>query len=193
MLEFLLDIDVQIFLILNGLHAPWLDKLMYLITNKYVWIPFYVFIIVLISWRFGWKGVTGLILIIVAISLADYITSGIMKPLFERFRPCHNPDISNLVHLVTHCSGKYGFASGHAANSFALASSLSLIFRKQLKYLGWIYLWALIVAYSRIYVGVHYPLDVITGALIGIIFGLLMNFIYTKLPANLKLSPGTTL
>ena len=185
-MEFLIDIDIQVFLFLNGLHTPWLDKIMYWITNKYVWFPFYLLIIILISWRFKWKGISGIILIIIAIGLVDYITSGIMKPFFERLRPCHNPDIDNIVHLVTHCGGKFGFASGHAANSFALATSLFLIYGKHSKKIGWIFLWAFIVAYSRIYVGVHYPLDIFTGAIIGIILGFLMKLIYDKLPENIK-------
>ena len=186
MLELLIEIDTQIFLFLNDLNTPWLDKAMYLITNKYVWIPLYIFIIILIFWRFRLRGIAGIVLIIIAIGLSDYITSGIMKPFFERLRPCHNPEISYMVHLVSNCGGKYGFASGHAANSFALASSLFLIYRKQIKYLGWMYLWASIVAYSRIYVGVHYPFDVITGALIGIVFSIFICIIYTKLPDNFR-------
>ena len=141
---------------------------------------------ILIFWRFRLRGIAGIVLIIIAIGLSDYITSGIMKPFFERLRPCHNPEISYMVHLVSNCGGKYGFASGHAANSFALASSLFLIYRKQIKYLGWMYLWASIVAYSRIYVGVHYPFDVITGALIGIVFSIFICIISTKLPDNFR-------
>ena len=188
-MEFIIDIDIHAFLFLNGLHAPWLDKIMYWITNKYVWFPFYLLLIILISWKLGWKGTSGIILMIVAIGLADIVTSGIMKPFFERLRPCHNPDIANLVHMVTHCGGKFGFASGHAANSFALAASLFLIYRKQLKYIAWIFLWAFIVSYSRIYVGVHYPLDIIAGSIVGIFFGYMVNIIYNILPNNLK--PGT--
>ena len=186
MLETLNHIDIQIFLFLNDLNTPWLDKAMYLITNKFVWIPLYIFIIILIFRRYRLRGITGIILIVIAISLSDYLTSGIMKPFFERLRPCHNPAISDLIHLVTNCGGKYGFASGHAANSFTLASSLFLIYGKQIKYLGWMYLWASIVAYSRIYVGVHYPFDVITGSLIGIVLSILMCIIYTKLPNNFR-------
>ena len=106
MLELLIDIDTQIFLFLNVLNTPWLDKAMYLITNKYVWIPLYIFIIILILWRFRLRGITGIVLIIIAIGLSDYITSGIMKPFFERLRPCHNPEISYMVHLVSNRDGE---------------------------------------------------------------------------------------
>jgi len=187
MIEFINNIDIEVFLFLNGLHTPWMDTVMYYITNKYTWFPFYFLFVVLIGWRFKWKGLSAIIFVILAISFSDFITSGVMKPTIERLRPCHNPDLANLVHLVTGCGGKYGFASGHAANSFALATSVFLIFRIHYRHLGWLFLWAFIVAYSRIYVGVHYPFDIITGGIIGTILGFLLYSIYGYLPARLKI------
>jgi undecaprenyl-diphosphatase len=102
-----------------------------------------------------------------------------MKPGFERLRPCQNPNLKEWIHLVGGCGGMYGFASSHAANSFALACCLIKIYSSK-RWLFWsILIWAIIVSYSRIYVGVHYPGDVITGALIGIFISLLLNYLLT--------------
>lgn len=186
MTDLIIDLDIRIFLFLNGLHTPWLDICMHWITSKITWFPFYLFIIFIIIKQHGLKGITGILLIVIAIILADQITSGLMKPLFQRLRPCHNPDIAHLVHLVDGCGGAYGFASGHAANSFALSSGLYYIYRSNFRYLGWMFVWAGIVSYSRIYVGVHYPLDIIAGALIGFILGYLLFLPYKIIPQKFR-------
>jgi undecaprenyl-diphosphatase len=100
--------------------------------------------------------------------------------LVQRLRPCHESAIQQLVHVVGDCGGQFGFCSSHAANSFTLATSLFLLFGKQIPSLKYFYLWAIIVSYSRIYVGVHYPLDVVTGAGIGVLAAIFCNFIYNK-------------
>ena len=127
------------------------------------------------------------ILIIIGIVLlifcADQVASGIFKPIFERPRPCYNEAIKDLVYLPNgHCGGAYGFISSHACNTFALAAYLTLILKKHYKKIAKVmFVWAALVAYSRIYMGVHYPGDVIVGAAVGTIIGLVLGTLANKL------------
>lgn len=173
MVEFLVKVDQDIFLFLNGLHTNWLDSFMFWISGKKEWFPFYLAIIVFIIYHFKWNSIAVLIAIGITILLADQTTSGFMKPFFERLRPSHEPLLNGLVHHVNNYKGgQYGFASSHAANTFGLATFLWLLFKSRYKWIGWMFVWALIVSYSRIYLGVHYPGDIIVGGLVGILSGL---------------------
>ena len=174
MLESILEFDKQLFLYLNGFHKPWLDEVMLFFSKSKVWIPLYVLIVFYLLRNFGLKGGLRYVLLIsLAVGLTDFVTSGIMKPYFQRLRPCH--DFLSEMTLVGNCGGKYGFVSSHAANSFALFFSIyKLLGNKHF----WTYLlfgWAIIVSYSRIYLGVHFPIDVFLGGLIGI---LISTFIF---------------
>lgn len=171
-------LDQQVFLILNDLNTPFFDFLFEWITYKYTWIPLYIILVLLMFRHYRWNGIAGLIGIGIAVAFADQITSGFMKPFFERLRPCHDPAINEQVHVVAGCGGQYGFASGHAANSFAVASFMYLILNKYYRYAYLLFIWAGLVAYSRIYVGVHYAGDIIAGAIIGTICGTLMYTMY---------------
>lgn len=187
-MEGLGHIDLELFKLLNGWHSPFFDTLMAWITAKVTWLPLYLLIIFFLFKNFGWRqGSIFVLYLIVAVSLSDHVTSGWMKPGFERLRPCQNQNLKEWIHLVGGCGGLYGFASSHAANTFALASGLSLIYPSK-KWLMWsMLLWAIIVSYSRIYVGVHYPGDVLVGAIIGIFISLLFNYLLkaTKLKNQL--------
>ncbi|SOE23371.1 undecaprenyl-diphosphatase [Spirosomataceae bacterium TFI 002] len=155
---------------------------MIFITNRHSWIPLYIIIIGLILYKSWWKlGLFQIVLIIAAVGLADFITSGIMKPFFERPRPCHEDGLAQLVYVPNGCGGAYGFASSHAANSFALATMLYLLFVKSIgKKAALFFLWAGVVSYSRVYVGVHYPLDIIVGAIVGVGCGSTLFFLNIK-------------
>ncbi|MEL6593826.1 MAG: phosphatase PAP2 family protein [Bacteroidota bacterium] len=173
--------DQQLFLWLNGLHHPVLDPVMALISEKWVWIPLYAFLLYLIYQRLGWKGTLWTLLAVaVLITMSDQFASGFLKPTVERLRPCRTPELKDLVHLVDgHCGGKYGFASSHSANFFALATFMSAFLAKR----SWtitLLTCAIITAYSRIYLGVHYPGDVIVGAMIGFGAGRLIWYLYQR-------------
>jgi undecaprenyl-diphosphatase len=125
------------------------------------------------------KGLKVIGLVILGVVLCDLLVSGLLKPLIGRVRPCHDASLTGLVHVVDkQCRGWFSFPSGHAANSFVIAEITFLITQKKIRWVLWLYLWAIIVAYSRIYVGVHYPLDILagigTGAFVG--FGLVQIF-----------------
>jgi len=163
--------DQQFFLWLNGMHSTLMDTLMYWITYKYTWIPMYLALMTLTLWEDRKKGLFILLTVLVAVILADKITSGLMKPYFMRFRPCHEPALQGLVHQVTDCGGLYGFASSHASTSFALAVTWFVLLRNKARYIWLIFVWAAIYSYSRVYVGVHYPGDILIGASIGLASG----------------------
>ncbi|WP_226388992.1 phosphatase PAP2 family protein [Penaeicola halotolerans] len=180
MIEQLIEWDVALFLWLNGKHADWLDPIMSVISGRIEWVPFYLLLIYLMYRQFGKNTLWLLVGVGVVILIADQTASGIMKPYFERFRPCQDPDISHLVHTYKRCGGKYGFASSHASNTFGLATFIFLMFREK-KWAKWMFLWAAIVSYSRIYLGVHFPADIIVGALIGVIAGYIGYLVTRKL------------
>lgn len=187
MIEFFDTVDKEIFLFLNGTHNEFADTLMIWITDQETWYPFYALILAWLFWKYRLKAFLPLLLIAVAITVSDQFTSSLMKPLFERLRPCHDPEIQYLVHAAAGCGGLYGFASGHAANSFALSTLLFLLFRQDSRYWVLMFIWAGTVSYSRIYLGVHYPGDVLAGALVGMGAGYIMWLVYIKLPPDLRI------
>ena len=172
------QLDTQAFLWLNSLHLDFLDSIMLWITGRNSWIPLYIVLIGSIIWTQRKKSVGMLSMIIFSVIISDQVCSSILKPTIHRLRPCHEPTIQNFVHLVGNCGGQFGFCSSHAANTFALITCLVLLFGKQFKGLKYLYIWAIIVSYSRIYVGVHYPLDVLSGAGIGILASFFSHKIY---------------
>ncbi len=183
--------DQQLFLLLNGQHNAFFDVVMYWVTNKYVWIPFYLLLLFLLQRKYGWKALLfALPAIALLITMTDQ-TTNLLKHGVGRYRPCHNLDIQSMVHLVVDsCRGKYTFVSGHSSNSFAIATFMGMLFRhSNKKWLWGLWLWAALVAYSRIYVGVHYPIDIACGALLGIAYGLLIYKGYTYLLKRQNLYP----
>lgn len=171
MLEKIIEKDIALFLYFNSKHNAMWDQVMYWVTDRLFWIPLYMAIVIFVILKYKRNAWVILLSIAVLILLADQISSGLLKPWVERLRPCHEPQLQGLVHLVRGCGGKYGFVSSHAANTFALVTFLGLVLRKRIKviYIGLLFAWACLVSYSRIYVGVHYPLDVFGGGCLGIL------------------------
>ncbi len=169
MLEWLLELDKNLFLWLNGLHHHWVDLVMWHVSGRFEWIPLYFILLGLVIREYRYQTWVILVGILLAIVAADFITSGIMKPYFERFRPSHDPDLAGMVRILNgKTGGLYGFASSHAANTFALATFFWMVFGKKFRTIKWLFVWALVVSYSRIYLGLHYPGDIFVGALVGI-------------------------
>ncbi len=175
--------DTELFLFLNNLGCASYDQFWLYITNEYAWIPVYLLIFIIIVEKYGWKKA---LLIGVSIGIMVAFTDGlssIVKDWVKRPRPCKNPEIDGLFRLVIEsCRGNFCYFSAHAASSFGLATYLSVLFGKKHKYAPFLlYLWAVLVSYSRIYVGVHFPLDVVSGALIGLLIGWLFSKVQKKI------------
>lgn len=170
MIETIRYAEYEWFLWLNGFHSPVWDTIMFWVTYRFTWIPLYLYIIYFLFKNIRFDFVRSLLFVLISVGLADRITSGLMKPYFQRFRPCHDPTIQHIVHVVGNCGGQYGFVSSHASNSFALVLAIFILFKKhkiESKLPLFLLFWAIIVSYSRIYVGVHFPTDIIVGGLIG--------------------------
>ncbi|WP_394991349.1 phosphatase PAP2 family protein [Emticicia sp.] len=168
MIETIKYAEYEWFLWLNSIHSPTWDVIMFWVTYRFTWIPLYAYLVYYLFIKFRASFWQNLFFITLSVGLSDKITSGFMKPFFQRLRPCHDPAIQNMVHIVGNCGGEFGFASSHAANSFALAMSFYLLNGNK-KLLFFLFLWAIIVSYSRIYVGVHFLTDILAGALVGIL------------------------
>lgn len=185
-MDFLSQLDTQLFLLLNGLHADWLDVPMIAITKMWIWLPIYCFLIRETISQYGkqWWWVALAIGIVVLCS--DQISAHVCKPLFHRLRPCYNTDIQDLVHLPKGLAGgRFGFVSSHAANTFAIATFLNSILRKGHKWIGYtVFCWAGLSSYSRIYIGYHYPGDIICGAVLGILIGSMIAKIFNRLSSK---------
>ena len=164
-------LDQQLLLFLNSVNSPFWDQVMYAISGRLIWAPLYLAIIVYLGLKFKRKFLVILLFIIIGITLADQISVHLFKNLFQRLRPCHEPALEGLVHLVKgECGGMFGFVSSHATNSFYVAL-LSLLFIRKRWFTILLVLWASVVGYSRIYLGVHYPGDVICGSMLGALIG----------------------
>jgi undecaprenyl-diphosphatase len=167
MLESLNNLDTQLFLFFNGLHSPFWDQVMWWASGKLNWIPLYTvllaYLVVIFRWKAGWI-VLGVALLI---TMSDQASVHLFKETFERLRPCHQPHLAGMIHLVNdYCGGPYGFVSSHSSNHFAVAVFTSLWIRRSW-YWALALLWAAMIAYSRVYLGVHFPGDIIGGALLG--------------------------
>ncbi|HHU34817.1 MAG TPA: phosphatase PAP2 family protein [Bacteroidetes bacterium] len=163
--------DQALFLLINGWNSPLWDNIMWAFSGKLIWAPLYLAILLYLAREYRRKIWLIVVFIALAITLSDQISVHLFKNLFCRLRPCHEPLLDGLVHLVNgRCGGQYGFVSSHAANTFNLTVFTSLLIKKRW-YTTAMIIWATIICYSRVYLGVHYPGDVICGSLLGVVIG----------------------
>ena len=164
-------LDQNLLLFLNSLNSPFWDQVMYTLSGKVIWAPLYVAILIYLGIRYKKRFLVIILFIIVAVAMADQFSVQLFKNIFHRLRPCHEPSLQGILHLVNgECGGLYGFVSSHASNSFNVAL-LSLMFIRKRWYTISILIWATVIGYSRIYLGVHYPGDVICGSMLGALIG----------------------
>lgn len=183
MLEAIKHIDRQLLVAINHLNSPALDAIMVFASDRLVWFPAYALLIGWFFYEYRRRALLLLPLVLTAVGLADSITSRLFKPFFGRPRPCHDAAIFTELYLPDGCGGQFGFLSSHAANSMALAVFLAIALptgRFKALRLG-AFGWAVLLSYSRVYLGAHYPTDVLGGALVGALLGALAGFAYRSL------------
>jgi undecaprenyl-diphosphatase len=181
MLEKILPYEASLFYFLNGSDSCLMDHFMWLFSYKFTWIPLYLcfFILFIYKYRNNRKEcILILVSLFLVILICDQVASGILKPVFARYRPTHHPDFKDQVHILfDYRGGLYGFASSHASNAFGFVMFTALLFKN--KWFSILFFThALITAYSRIYLGVHFISDVVVGAFIGILAAILVYKLY---------------
>ena len=183
--ESLLLLGKNLFLAINGFHSSFWDGVMFGISAKFTWVPLYVAVLAVIIKNWKRESIWLVIALVGCIIISDQIASGLIKELVQRLRPSHAPELRNMVHLVNgYSGGQFGFVSSHAANTFGFAFLSSTLFKNR-KYTSVIFCWAVLVSYSRMYLGVHYPLYILGGALVGVLAALACYYAIIKLRPSL--------
>lgn len=174
MLETLLSWDHILFDLINQtLTNSLFDTVLPIMRDKYVWVPFYIFLIAYFNINYGLKGLAVTLMVILTITISDQTSSSLIKETVERLRPCKQEAIASEARLlIGHCGAGFSFTSSHATNHFALAGFIATLLGTRW---GWvapaIYIWAFIVSYAQVYVGVHFPFDVLAGGILGTVIG----------------------
>lgn len=188
MLDQLIALDKEAFLVINqGMGNLFFDWLMPILRNPYTWAPLYLFLIIFCIKNYGKRGALVIIFLLITFGIADSVSSSVVKPAVGRVRPCNDVMFKEEVTVRVRCGGGYAFTSSHAANHFALALFLIMVFYDRWKHIIWLgLLWATAISFAQIYVGVHYPLDIVGGALLGCSIGFLTGVVYRYLQPNLN-------
>ncbi|OWP84647.1 phosphatase PAP2 family protein [Flavobacterium davisii] len=180
MLKHIIELDKQLFIFLNNLGSEPFDGFWLFVTKQFHWIPFFIAMLYLVYKKVGgWKP---FLIVMVTIALLVAVTdqfTNLVKEVVQRLRPCSTPELKGMIRIVK-SSDTFSFFSGHAANSMATTVFVYLILKKKYKYAYLLFFFPLIFAYSRIYLGLHYPIDILTGYVVGVILGLSFNILYRK-------------
>lgn len=192
MIEWLKEIEQTVLIAINSTHSPFLDKLMWRISDKFIWFPFYLFLFVLVYVKYSLKHALWFTLFgFAAVGIADFTANFGFKHTFMRYRPSHHLTLGEKLRYYEikpgdfYKGGQYGFISGHATNSFVIAVMFIQQLRPKIRLIAPVLIfWALIVSYSRMYLGVHYPTDIIGGAIWGSSIAFLFHWIYRKTILN---------
>ena len=191
--QWLVEGDSSILLAVNGMHSSYFDTFMWLCSRKFEWIPFYLSILYVLFRNFNWRVVLySLVAMGVILLLTDAVSSHFIRPVVARLRPSNleNP-ISEMIHIVdNHRGGRYGFPSSHASNSWGLVFFVGLLLRRRVL-TTFLACWALLLCYSRLYLGVHYPGDLLAGMMLGAVVASLVYYVFwimTKVepPSDMK-------
>lgn len=182
-MEQLIAADQFLFELINGrAHNAVLDWLMPIWREKSTWIPLYIALAAFVGYKYRLQGLYLILALALAVGLADTISSKVIKPSVHRLRPCNDPALKDEVQLLVHCGSGYSFTSSHASNHFAVAAFLSLTLGLHYRRIRWpLYLWAASIALGQVYVGVHFPLDIFIGAILGVIIGNIVAKTYLRI------------
>lgn len=179
-LDFIIQQDKELLIFLNNLGTESWDKFWLLVTNKRAWIPLFAFLIYLLFKTFGSKkGLALLLIVALMITFTDQFTN-LIKFTFQRLRPCNDISINDHLRILKQ-SQSFSFFSAHASNSFAVTTLLYLLLRKNYKFIGFLFIWPFLFAYSRVYIGMHFPSDIIVGGFFGILTGWIVYKISIKI------------
>lgn len=184
------DIDQALFYQINGVwHHPILDAVLPWTRHSNNWIPLYIGLLGWLIYQVGWKTLKWLLFALINVGLTDQISSSVFKPFFHRLRPCNDPALFGKTRLLLEqCAGGFSFTSSHAANHFGIAMFIFMTWGgTQKKYTRFFFVWAGVIAFAQIYVGVHYPLDIVGGTIIGLISGSTMAKAYLKWAGPMEL------
>ncbi|WP_235298931.1 phosphatase PAP2 family protein [Portibacter marinus] len=176
----IIELDQQLFQLINKeLINNFMDGLLFFWRNKYLWVPFYLFVVTFLVLNYRKEAYWLIFFIVLTFALSDFISSSVIKPLVERARPCHEANEHLQPRLLVTCGSGFSFTSSHAANHFGIAFFLIFTLSKKQKIISlMLFIWAFLVGYAQIYVGVHFPLDILCGALLGIGIALLTSELY---------------
>ncbi len=179
-LDILIYLDYTAWYYLNTVwRSPFLDAVIPFFRNQWTWAPLYLFLLLFILKNFGYRGLVWCLFFLITFALSDQLSAHLMKPIFMRLRPCNNPMLTGIVHIIVPCGSGYSFPSSHAANHFSLALFSAVTLQHFGKWIWYAALfWAVSVAYAQVYVGVHFPMDVACGALLGTLVGILTGKIF---------------